>query len=550
MTLLIIIPKYSDSYSYLNNQTSRRYIPHFIPLGLAYISAVLKQNGYETDILNLNLYEASFDTLINKTLSNKEYTFMLSGGLSTHFNTVRDCVNLTRRYSAATKIILGGGLVSSQPELINRVLEPDYLVVGEGELAIVELLRCIENRDDLSKINGIGYTSSNGEFILTEMRKPILDLDAIPWPDLEGIGFDIILDQTYPTQISTYDLMDYPRPYPISMSRSCPYVCTFCFHPLGNKYRQRTIPNIMEELSFALTRYKINIIEIYDELFSHDKQRVLEFCREIKKLSQTVSWEVKWTCQMRVDTTSSDEEVVKVMKESGCFALSLGLESFSPVVLKSMRKHITPEQIDRTLKICRSLEMGIQGNFIFGDRAETLETARETLDYWQSKLDIIGDSISLGFIQPYPGTDLYKHCLSKGLITDEYDFLLQNKYLEPINMSDTMNEQEFNQLKLDIKSAYILVDKYVSPFRISTVDDVYGFSIKCPYCRKVSDYRNYLPPTKHLNGRTISCRNCRMRSLLVTRRSRWAYFFRRIFYRMFGYNCIMIFTKWYRYLFR
>ena len=67
--------------------------------------------------------------------------------------------------------------------------------------------------------------------------------------------------------------------------------------------------------------------------------------------------------------------------------------------------------------------MAITGNFIFGDRAETLETANETLDYWKKNHDLFGTSISLGFIEPYPGTALYKHCLSKGLITDEIDFV-------------------------------------------------------------------------------------------------------------------------------
>ena len=544
MRSLIIVPRYGEGYAwYINNQSSRPYVPHFIPMGLAYISSALKLNGYETDILNLNLYEGPADSIIQAAFSKKEYTFMLSGGLSTHFNPVRDCVNFARRCSPSTKIILGGGLVSSQPELINRVLQPDYLVIGEGENTIVELMRFIGNGADLSKIDGIGYRSSKGKLILTAPRKPIPDIDSIAWPDWEGIGLDTMLDQTFPSQTNTYDLLDYPRPYPISASRSCPYLCTFCFHPVGNKYRQRSIPNIMEELSIALKRYRINIIDIYDELFSHDKQRVLEFCREIKKLSRTVTWEVKWNCQMRVDTTASDEEVVEAMKNSGCYVLSLGLESYSHAVLKSLKKHITPQQIDRTLKICRRFEMGIQGNFIFGDKAET---AKETLDYWKGNHDLIGDAISLGFIQPYPGTELYKHCLSKGLISDEYDFLEKNKYLNPINMSDTMTEQEFNQLKLDVTTAYLLYDKYVSPCRIGRVDGVYELSIKCPYCKIVSVYRNYMPPTNAFNRRPISCRNCRMRFWLVTPYSRWACFLRKIAYRLIGYNGVLILSAWRR----
>lgn len=515
------------------DQSSIPYVPHFIPLGLAYISSALKQNGYETDIINLNISD-DFETMIQKAFSQKAYDFMLTGGLSPHFSAVRDCVNMTRAYSQGIKIVLGGGLVSSQPELIFRVLKPDYLVIGEGEETIVELMRSIgDGGDDLSMVNGIGYRSAEGNLVLTKPRKPIPDINLIPWPDLEGIGLDAILEQTFPSQSYEYDAFDYPRPYPISASRSCPYLCTFCFHPVGNKYRQRSIQNVMEELTFALKRYKINLIDIYDELFSRDKQRVLEFCREIKKLSNTVSWEIKWICQMRVDAT--DEELIEAMKDAGLHYLSLGIESYSHTVLKSLKKHITPQQIDKTLKVARHFKISIQGNFIFGDKSETTETAKETLDYWKGSHSVFGDAIHLGFIQPYPGTELYKHCLKKGLISDELDFL-ENHLLEPINMSDTMTEEEFQQLKVDIAKTDLLYYKYVSSTKIDRIGSLYEIHVKCPYCKIKSVYRNYFPPTRVFDCRAIVCRECQIRFFLVTPYAKTANFINKLITILIGYN--------------
>ena len=540
MRSLIIIPRYGYSHEYSTDKSNLPYTPAFIPIGLAYISSTLKKNGYQTDVLNLNLSEGSVDTVIQKAFSQKTYDFMLTGGLSPHYTPVRDCVNMTRRYSPHIKIVLGGGLVSSQPELVFRVLQPDYLVIGEGEDTIAELMRCIEDGDDLSRVDGLGYRSAEGNLVLTKPKKPIQDLDSIPWPDLDGIGLNYILEQTFPSQTYLYDLFDYPRPYPISASRSCPYLCTFCFHPLGNKYRQRTISNTMEELSFGLKQYKFNIIVIYDELFSYDKQRVKEFCRKIKKLSDTVPWEIKWTCQMRVDT--ADEELIEEMQEAGCYCLSLGLESYSHTVLKSMKKHITPQQIDKTLRLARRFKISIQGNFIFGDKAETTETVKETLNYWRDNHSIFGDAIALGFIEPYPGTELYKHCLTKNLISDELDFL-EHHILDPINMSDTMTEEEFQQLKVDILTAHLLYDKCVSPSKINRIDGLYEIHVKCPYCKITSVYRNYFPPIRVFDRRAIICRNCMMRFLIVTRYYKSTHLLGRIAYRIIGYKRLAYLIK-------
>ena len=151
---------------------------------------------------------------------------------------------------------------------------------------------------------------------------------------------------------------------------------------------------------------------------------------------------------MRVDTIT--EELIEEMKDAGCYLLSLGLESYSSAVLQSMRKHITPGQIDAALRITRRLNMTIQGNFIFGDIAETTETAYQTLNYWKNNHSLFGGGVSLDFIQPYPGTALYRHSLIKGIIRNEIDFV-ENHLLEPINMTGNMTAQEFEQLHISVQ---------------------------------------------------------------------------------------------------
>lgn len=176
-----------------------------------------------------------------------------------------------------------------------------------------------------------------------------------------------------------------------------------------------------------------------------------------------------------------------------------------------MKKNITPQQIDKALQITRGQGITIQGNFIFGDAAETMKTAHETLNYW--KKNIYGGGINLNFIQPYPGTALYKHCVKKGLIKDEMDFV-KNRAAKLINMTDNMTDKELSKLKVDIYAAEMKYQKYVEPLLAIQNSDKNEIHVECPYCNKVSMYRNYVLTMNKTKG--ICCRNCRNRFHIIS----------------------------------
>lgn len=510
MKILIVVIRFN-----FHNTKKADYNYH-LPVGLAYISSILKKNGHRVKWLNLNHRDGAADDLIRETLLQESFDFILTGGLSIFYPVIKSCINSFRKYAPRVQIVLGGGLVSSQPELIFKLLKPDYIVIGEGEMTILELLECLEKNCDLNEVAGIGYRGTDGKLVLTKARKAIKDIDSLPYPDYEGLGFDAYLEHMVPRPTDPYyDLFDYPRAYPLVSSRSCPFSCTFCFHPIGKVYRQRSISNIMDELNFAINRYRINIIHIFDELFSYNKERVYEFCKQIKQLFKTIPWEIKWNCQIRVDKL--DEELVATMKDAGCYVLSLGLESYSPEVLKSMKKKITPQQIDQTLQMTHRLNMTIQGNFLFFDAAETVETAYETLGYWGESI-YSGGGINLFYIQPYPGTALYNHCLNRGIIKDEAEFIenITTWMAKPINMSNTMTEKEFKKLHIDIYEAERKYQKYVEPLSVIKNNGINEIHVKCPYCNVISIYKNYTFNKYSYGIQHISCRNCRMRYYLLS----------------------------------
>jgi radical SAM superfamily enzyme YgiQ (UPF0313 family) len=480
---------------------------YMFPTSLGFISAALKWDGHNVDCLNLNHYNGRIEDLVKRKISGSKtkYGMVCTGGLSTAYVSVKRIVESVRAVSDA-EVVLGGGLVSSEPELMANAIKPDCIVIGEGDETIRELAGDWANR---ANIDGIGYMRE-GKFVMNKPRHPIEDLDALPWPDLDGLGFETYLDHLKPTSMSFFDVHDKPKVYPINASRSCPYSCSFCYHPIGKKYRQRSIDSVMQELYSVVGKHQINLVAIYDELFSHDAKRLAEFCRQFRLLQRHTPWDLFWTCQLRVD--GLDEDTVITMRDAGCKEVSLGFESYSRAVLDSLRKHIKPEQIDRAVQLLLKHNISIQGNFIFGDKAETLETARETLNYWKKNAHA---GINLGYIAPYPGTALYFHCIERGIIKDRLDFI-EHGMFGLVKMSD-MPERDWKRLQAEVAVAEIRHAVSVVPSNVCKVSDDYNVLVRCPNCGEHTTYRNMELPFKGIFRLATRCRRCRRRFVLVSR---------------------------------
>ena len=344
MKILIILLRFNKvGYTY-DPESSEKVETYLLPLGLAYISAYLKAAGKDVTVINLNNRQGRIEDIIRTEMTIRKYDIVFAGGLSLFYPHLRDLTKHIRKHSPQTTIVIGGGIISAQPEIMFKLIEPDYGIIGEGEQTCLELVNALEIRSDVGAVDGLVFYGwdDKGKMIpiLTNPRKPIMDLDAMPFPDYESFGYEEYLENVKPSDYIVYDVVDEPRYYPVVASRSCPYNCTFCFHPLGQKYRQRSIDNIMAEIKANVEKYRINIVFPIDELFSNDRDRMVDFCQKFKAYSDTLPYKLWFSCNNRVDTTT--EEMLEIMKASGACVLSFGLESYSPTVLKSMKKHTTP----------------------------------------------------------------------------------------------------------------------------------------------------------------------------------------------------------------
>lgn len=490
MNILLIVPRFRDSYG--------EY--YEFPLGLACISSMLKKHGYSVLCLNLNHFKESDKKVIEEYLTTHDVQIVATGGLSAHYNKINNIFKCVKEYDESLITILGGGIISSEPELIFNSMDIDYGVLNEGELTIVELVDALINNKDLEAVNGIIY-SKNSKARRTPSRDSIADLDTLPFPDYESFGVEEYLDMQFPNDNYYLYPFDKPRALPVITTRSCPYSCTFCYHPLGKKYRINSLDYFFENLEKLIKKYQINLLLILDELFSVNKTRMLDFAQRIKK------YNLKWIAQMRVDDV--DDETLEQLKDSGLFYISYGLESASDVVLKSMKKKLKIDKTQTALELTKKHQIGIQGNFIFGDTAETKDTYHETIDWWNQHREY---QINLGVIEAYPGTPIYLDALSRNLINDRLDFI--KKGCPPINMTQ-MGDEEYHGMIQDIwqrshelrSYGKVLWSKKID--YIETKGNVYEFEAQCPHCESKVKYTNI---HKAQNGSfKLGCKVCNQR---------------------------------------
>jgi len=349
----------------------------------------------------------------------------------------------------------------------------------------------------------------NQKLIFTGERINKLNVDDLPFPDIgyDEMGYEEFMANQHPNYSFWYQ-DDFPRPYTFVSSRQCPGVCTFCWH--YGKFRMRSINNMIAEMKHAIEKYNVNYFYMVDDLWGLTKERLLDFCKKYKEMTKGKN--IKWLTSLKVNMV--DDEIIQALKGANGYAIGFGLESMSQTVLDSMKKYITPEQIDKAIKLCLKYNINIQGSFIFGDPAETMETAMTTLEYYKNNCQ--GQPI-FEFVKPYPNSPIYQMCLREGLIKDKMDFVRNLTVMGTYVNMTKMSDKEFNKMRNLVMKYQTKCRKSVTP--ISLEKDKKGFyslSEKCPYCGHIDHRNNWDIPNRYLYGFTVVCQKCYMRYYIAS----------------------------------
>ena len=447
---------------------------YMFPLGIAYVSSAMKAAGYHVETLNLNYKSKSLAEIFKEHLQGIDV--FMTGGLSGQFRTIKNMIDTAKAINPEIKIVVGGGLITADPIPAMEALEnADFGVIGEGEVADCELAYALEGRNNLKNVSGIVFRTDTG-WNCTPPAQQISDLDILPWPDYEGFEYGEMLNRV-PSDNNLVPEISLSRMGAMIFSRGCPYLCTFCFHSSGNRYRQKSMDAFFAEFDYLVKTYSLDSFNLIDEMFMKNEQFVIEFCERVKP------YHLHWVAQGRVDNIT--DRMVTAMRDAGCYMLQFGLESGNDTILKSMRKNITVAQINQALDVCYRCGVHAVGNLIFGDVSETIETAKDSLRWFQKHRRF---DINLIWILVYPGTDLYHIAIKRGLIKNRAEYLRKCDW--SLNLSKMTDDEckQISELMISIQNGErnILSNPSISKGKLGKID-VTG---NCPYCRARSTYKD------------------------------------------------------------
>jgi radical SAM superfamily enzyme YgiQ (UPF0313 family)/Flp pilus assembly protein TadD len=389
-----------------------------IPYGLLTIAAEARRAGHEVTVLNLS------------TTPWRDVERAISGlradvfGLSVFTSNRRGMgavASLVRQRHPRAHVVVGGPFVTALPRAtLEHCPEVDTAVIGEGETSFIELLEALGRDQATTGIPGTAWRADN-TIRTGPPRSRIENLDELASP------------------------FDYFSNYVVMTSRGCPSRCSFCgsFATWGKKLRFHSAGNCIDIFRKALARLPVPFLAVKDDTFTAHRRRAVAICEAIADNEMNFLW----SCDTRVD--SLDEDVLRKMRVAGCQQISLGVESGAPAILESIHKKTTPEEILEVTRQARKFGIHIRYYIILGNRGETPETVRQSIDLIRAGRPSSVMFCTLGFC---PGTEEWE------LLRQQYglsaDIFFANDFKELSVATNRQGEWDvlLNQIQCEIGS--------------------------------------------------------------------------------------------------
>ena len=386
-------------------------------LGLAYLAAVLEERRHEVRIFDFGLDPGR--PLADEVADVVRFQPALIGitSMTSAYHSVEQTLHVLRSQTDA-KIVLGGPHATVFPErTMQEQPSVDYLVYGEGEETLLELVDVLHGRREPASVAGLCYRE-NGQVACNTARPLIPDLDALPFPARH-----------------LFDLERYPlytpegqRMLTVLTSRGCPYNCSYCFKGIvGRTYRQRSPENLIQELKAVIADYGIRNIYFIDDLFTLDIKRL----NALMDLIIKEKLDILWQCLARVDRVTP--VILDKMAAAGCREIHYGIESGNQAIIDRVGKRITLEQVRNAVSWTAAAGIRAKGYFMLGLPGDTEETMEQTIEFAAS-LDL--DDAMFSLTTPFPGTRMWDDLVDMSPETEfNHDFsraFYYNSYTEEI----------------------------------------------------------------------------------------------------------------------
>lgn len=381
----------------------RIFVPVFEPLGLLYISAVCKRQGYNVELVDAFAERLSLEELKNTILKARPdvigFTSFVSNG-----NVIYELGIWIKKELPQATVIFGNVHASVYAKEYLKNACCDIVVHGEGEYTFLQILKCIEKKSgSFSGVPSISYLE--GEQIITTSAPGVIeDLSQLPLPDRDGV-------KQHFYNIPAFSNMPYRRKKHgigkhMFTSRGCLFSCAFCV--VHNKRGQRcnSIINAVDEMVLLHKKYSADYIFFMDPIFISNKKRVMEICGEIKKRGLRF----KWGCEGHVKFV--DKELILEMESAGCSDIAFGIESGVQRILDQVQKGTQLKEIEEAINLIKkNTKIKVSGLFILGLPTETYKDSIATINF-AKRLPL--DMAQFSVFVPYPGSPLFFQLKEKG----------------------------------------------------------------------------------------------------------------------------------------
>jgi len=381
MKLVLVFPGITESGF---NATGRKLPLVWINHGLASLSSSVKARGFHVELLDLRQLSGWDD--VRRSIARSQPDVLGITMMSVDYESAVRVAGIAKESDPEIVVVVGGPHPTLMTDEVAREKKIDHVILGEGEISLVELLQELEKG-----------------------ARPPRVIQGVP-PDLETLPF--IDRELFACEEVVIDGF-LPRPFvTLIAGRGCRYNCSFCQPAerkiFGPHVRRRSVANVIKELESLRDRYHFNSLMIHDDCLTEDEKWVRDFCQAYTKRA----FRRPFVCQTRADIVSRNEEMVRSLRDAGLAMFLIGFESGSQRVLNLLRKGTTVEQNYRAAAICRKYGIRVWANYMLGIPTETDEEALQTLRMIRG---IRPYRASPSFFTPHPGSDLYAYCVERDL---------------------------------------------------------------------------------------------------------------------------------------
>jgi len=367
---------------------------------LGYVSAILKQNNYPTFLRDYQGEKASIEDLKNDfKRENPDIVFMsiTNGSI---FDDLK-VVEILKSLKQDVVIILKGSIFfNPKIEILNKLnmKSADYLIGGEVEFIIGDLVNAHYNdKSQLENIQGISYKDNNRNWIINPVTEFKDELENLPFPDREAMNNALYINPETNKPMAL-----------IVTDKGCPYSCSYCLSPVisGKKIRSRSNESIVNEIKECVEKHNITNFFFKSDTFTANKAKIKDFCEML--ISENLGGKINWVATARVDNV--EDELVSLMKKSGCSLVAMGFESGSDESLSKMNKRTTTQMNLKAAKICKKHKLEILGYFLIGFPWEDESHLKQVKKHI---FEVNADYIEISIVVPFPNTPIYNELVAQ-----------------------------------------------------------------------------------------------------------------------------------------